>query len=117
MSYDETSEHHHLRDPARLHIVATTRPETRLWRPPPIQQVKPGRSLLQGPDAKHAGAPLVGRRIEDSFGDDYADETAGSGAVKITPAHDFNDFRGRQAASPQGDQHPDRGRQDHAQGQ
>jgi valyl-tRNA synthetase len=35
--------------------------------------------------------PLVGRRIP-IVADDYADPEAGSGAVKITPAHDFNDF-------------------------
>jgi valyl-tRNA synthetase len=35
--------------------------------------------------------PLVGRRIP-IVADEYADPQAGSGAVKITPAHDFNDF-------------------------
>jgi valyl-tRNA synthetase len=35
--------------------------------------------------------PLVGRRIP-IIGDDYADPEKGTGAVKITPAHDFNDF-------------------------
>ena len=40
---------------------------------------------------KHAILPLVGRRIP-IIGDDYADPEKGSGAVKITPAHDFNDF-------------------------
>jgi valyl-tRNA synthetase len=35
--------------------------------------------------------PLVGRIIP-IFGDDYADPEKGTGAVKITPAHDFNDF-------------------------
>ncbi len=35
--------------------------------------------------------PLVGRRIP-IIGDDYADPDKGTGAVKITPAHDFNDF-------------------------
>ena len=35
--------------------------------------------------------PLVGRRIP-IVADDYADPTKGAGAVKITPAHDFNDF-------------------------
>ncbi len=40
---------------------------------------------------EHVILPLVGRRIP-IIGDDYADPEAGSGAVKITPAHDFNDF-------------------------
>ncbi len=35
--------------------------------------------------------PLVGRRIP-IVADEYADPELGSGAVKITPAHDFNDF-------------------------
>ena len=35
--------------------------------------------------------PLVGRLIP-IVADDYADPETGSGAVKITPAHDFNDF-------------------------
>ena len=40
---------------------------------------------------KHVILPLVGRRIP-IVADEYADPEAGSGAVKITPAHDFNDF-------------------------
>ena len=40
---------------------------------------------------KHAVLPLVGRRIE-IIADEHADPEQGSGAVKITPAHDFNDF-------------------------
>jgi valyl-tRNA synthetase len=40
---------------------------------------------------KHAVLPLVGRRIP-IVADDYADPEQGSGAVKITPEHDFNDF-------------------------
>ena len=40
---------------------------------------------------KTAVLPLVGRRIP-IVGDDYADPEKGTGAVKITPAHDFNDF-------------------------
>ena len=35
--------------------------------------------------------PLVGRRIP-IIADEYSDPEKGSGAVKITPAHDFNDF-------------------------
>ena len=40
---------------------------------------------------KHAILPLVGRRIP-IIADDYSDPEKGTGAVKITPAHDFNDF-------------------------
>jgi valyl-tRNA synthetase len=40
---------------------------------------------------KHVILPLVGRRIP-IVGDDYPDVEAGTGAVKMTPAHDFNDF-------------------------
>ena len=40
---------------------------------------------------KHAILPLVGRSIP-IVADEYADPETGSGAVKITPAHDFNDF-------------------------
>ena len=40
---------------------------------------------------KHVILPLVGRRIP-IVADDYADPEKGTGAVKITPAHDFNDF-------------------------
>jgi valyl-tRNA synthetase len=40
---------------------------------------------------KHCVLPLVGRRIA-IVADEYADPEQGSGAVKITPAHDFNDF-------------------------
>jgi valyl-tRNA synthetase len=40
---------------------------------------------------KHVVLPLVGRRIP-IVADDYSDPEKGSGAVKITPAHDFNDF-------------------------
>ena len=40
---------------------------------------------------KHAILPLVGRRIP-IIADEYSDPERGTGAVKITPAHDFNDF-------------------------
>src|SRR3546814_20347833 len=40
---------------------------------------------------RHCILPLVGRRIA-IVADEYADPAQGSGAVKITPAHDFNDF-------------------------
>ena len=40
---------------------------------------------------KKAILPLVGRELP-IVADDYADPEQGSGAVKMTPAHDFNDF-------------------------
>ena len=53
--------------------------------------VHPDNERLKHLIGKHAILPLVGRRIP-IVGDDYADPEKGSGAVKITPAHDFNDF-------------------------
>ncbi len=70
-------------------IVATTRPETMLG--DVAVAVHPENEKLKHLIGKHAILPLVGRRIP-IIGDDYADPEKGSGAVKITPAHDFNDF-------------------------
>ena len=51
-----------------------------------------GRRALQGPRRQDTSLlPLVGRQIP-IIADDYADPENGTGAVKITPAHDFNDF-------------------------
>ena len=48
----------------------------------------------------HVILPLVGRRTP-IVADEYSDPEKGSGAVKITPAHDFNDFEvGRRHALP-----------------
>ena len=70
-------------------IVATTRPETMLG--DVAVAVHPDNERLKHLLGKHAILPLVGRRIP-IIADDYADPEKGSGAVKITPAHDFNDF-------------------------
>jgi len=70
-------------------IVATTRPETMLG--DSAVAVHPQNERLKHLIGKHAILPLVGRRIR-IIGDDYADPEKGTGAVKITPAHDFNDF-------------------------
>jgi len=70
-------------------VVATTRPETMLG--DTAIAVHPDNERLKHLIGKHAILPLVGRRIP-IIGDDYADPEKGSGAVKITPAHDFNDF-------------------------
>jgi valyl-tRNA synthetase len=53
--------------------------------------VHPNNEKLKHLIGKNAVLPLVGRRIP-IVGDDYADPEKGTGAVKITPAHDFNDF-------------------------
>ncbi len=70
-------------------IVATTRPETMLG--DSGIAVHPENEKLKHLIGKHARLPLVGRIIP-IVGDDYADPEKGTGAVKITPAHDFNDF-------------------------
>src|SRR5581483_8707206 len=69
--------------------VATTRPETMLG--DVAVAVHPQNEKLKHLIGKQAILPLVNRRIP-VIGDDYADPEKGSGAVKITPAHDFNDF-------------------------
>jgi valyl-tRNA synthetase len=78
-------EHH----PGEFIVVATTRPETMLG--DVAVAVHPDNARLKHLIGRHAILPLVGRRIP-IIGDDYADPEKGSGAVKITPAHDFNDF-------------------------
>src|SRR5271170_914012 len=70
-------------------VVATTRPKTMLG--DTAVAVHPQNERLKHLIGKTAILPLVGRRIP-IIGDDYADPEKGSGAVKITPAHDFNDF-------------------------
>ena len=70
-------------------VVATTRPETMLG--DSGVAVHPEDERYKDLVGKHVVLPLVGRRIP-IVADDYADPTTGSGAVKITPAHDFNDF-------------------------
>jgi valyl-tRNA synthetase len=69
--------------------VATTRPETMLG--DTAVAVHPENERLRHLIGKTVVLPLVGRRIK-IIGDDYADPEKGTGAVKITPAHDFNDF-------------------------
>ena len=69
--------------------VATTRPETMLG--DSGIAVHPDDDRYRHLIGKHAVLPLVGRRIP-IVADTYSDPEKGSGAVKITPAHDFNDF-------------------------
>ena len=70
-------------------VVATTRPETMLG--DTAVAVHPDDPKWKHLIGKHAILPLVGRRIP-IVGDEHSDPEKGSGAVKITPAHDFNDF-------------------------
>ncbi len=70
-------------------VVATTRPETMLG--DTGVAVHPDDPKWKHLIGKHAILPLVGRRIA-IVADEYSDPEKGSGAVKITPAHDFNDF-------------------------
>ena len=70
-------------------VVATTRPETMLG--DTGVAVHPDDARYAGLVGKEIDHPITGRRIR-IVADDYADPTKGSGAVKITPAHDFNDF-------------------------
>lgn len=70
-------------------VVATTRPETMLG--DSGVAVHPEDERYAHLVGKYAVLPLVGRRLP-IVADDYADPEAGSGAVKMTPAHDFNDF-------------------------
>ena len=78
--------------------VATTRPETMLG--DTAVAVHPAHPTLARFIGKRAVVPLVGRSIP-IVADEYADPEKGTGAVKITPAHDFNDFEvGRRHSLP-----------------
>ena len=69
--------------------IATTRPETMLG--DTAIAVNPNDERYKNLIGKYAIVPIVNRKIL-IVADDYADMTKGTGAVKITPAHDFNDF-------------------------
>lgn len=79
-------------------IVATTRPETLLGDTGvAVNPEDPRYASLIG---KFVELPLVGRRIP-IVADEHADMDKGSGCVKITPAHDFNDYEvGRRQQLP-----------------
>ncbi|NCP18593.1 MAG: valine--tRNA ligase [Erythrobacter sp.] len=69
--------------------VATTRPETMLA--DMAVAVHPTDERYKSVVGKHVILPITGRRIP-IVADEHADPELGSGAVKITPGHDFNDF-------------------------
>ena len=70
-------------------IVATTRPETMLG--DAAVAVNPNDERYQSLIGSFVELPLVGRLIP-IIADDYCDPEFGTGCVKITPAHDFNDY-------------------------
>ncbi|AMS42249.1 valine--tRNA ligase [Aminobacter aminovorans] len=76
-------------NPATYITVATTRPETMLG--DTAVAVHPEDERYAALVGRHVVLPIVGRRIP-IVADEYSDPEKGSGAVKITPAHDFNDF-------------------------
>ncbi|TWT00672.1 valine--tRNA ligase [Reyranella sp. CPCC 100927] len=76
-------------DEGRFIVVATTRPETMLG--DTAIAVHPEDPTWKHLIGRHAILPVAGRRIP-IVADEYSDPEKGSGAVKITPAHDFNDF-------------------------
>jgi len=82
-------------------IVATTRPETMLA--DMAVAVNASDARYASVIGKHVLLPVTGRRIP-IIADDHADPELGSGAVKITPGHDFNDFEvGRRAGFAAGE--------------
>lgn len=94
VEHDEKRGHlWHLRYPVvgsdRCLVVATTRPETMLG--DTAVAVHPDDERYRDLVGKKVLLPLVDREIP-IVADEYVDKEFGSGAVKITPAHDFNDF-------------------------
>jgi valyl-tRNA synthetase len=81
--------------------VATTRPETMLA--DMAVAVNPADERYASVVGKFVTLPITGRRIP-IVADEHADPELGSGAVKITPGHDFNDFEvGKRAGIAAGD--------------
>ena len=70
-------------------VVATTRPETMLG--DTAVAVHPDDARYRALVGREIALPLTGRRIP-IIADSYVDPAFGSGCVKITPAHDFNDY-------------------------
>ena len=81
--------------------VATTRPETMLA--DMAVAVHPDDDRYASVVGKHVVLPITGRKVP-IVADEHADPELGSGAVKITPGHDFNDFDvGKRAGIAPGD--------------
>ncbi|RFB80158.1 valine--tRNA ligase [Methylovirgula sp. 4M-Z18] len=77
------------RETGEFVVVATTRPETMLG--DTAVAVHPDDARYRHLQGHNVRLPLVGRLIP-VVADEYSDPEKGTGAVKITPAHDFNDF-------------------------
>ena len=78
-----------IQDSDQFLTIATTRPETMLG--DTAVAVNPNDERYKHLKGKNVLLPIINRVIPIIF-DDYSDPTKGTGAVKITPAHDFNDF-------------------------
>jgi valyl-tRNA synthetase len=78
-----------IEDSDEVITVATVRPETMLA--DTAVAVNPGDERYAALVGRHAILPLVGRRLE-IIADDYIDPEFGTGALKVTPGHDMNDF-------------------------
>ena len=76
-------------EPGKFVVVATTRPETMLG--DTAVAVHPEDERYKHLIGKKVVLPLIGREIP-VVADDYVELEFGTGVVKITPAHDFNDF-------------------------
>ncbi len=76
-------------DPSRALVVATTRPETMLG--DTAVAVNPQDARYQQLAGRKICLPITGRVVPLIF-DTYVDKEFGTGALKITPGHDFNDF-------------------------
>ena len=81
--------HYPMADGSQGLVVATTRPETMLG--DVAVAVNPKDDRYRPLIGKKLRLPLVGREIP-VIADDYVDAAFGTGCVKITPAHDFNDY-------------------------
>ena len=93
LSADEDGQLWHFRYPLASDeghlVVATTRPETMLG--DSAVAVHPDDDRYRDLVGQDIILPIVGRRIS-IIADDYVDPEFGTGCVKITPAHDFNDY-------------------------
>jgi valyl-tRNA synthetase len=76
-------------DPSRALVVATTRPETMLG--DTAVAVHPDDERYRGWVGKNIRLPITGR-VVPLIADPFVDREFGTGALKITPGHDFNDF-------------------------
>ncbi|MBD5396714.1 valine--tRNA ligase [bacterium] len=76
-------------EPGRFIIVATTRPETIMG--DTAVCINPTDERYADLKGKHVVVPLVGREVPVIF-DEYVDKEFGTGCLKITPAHDINDY-------------------------